>query len=228
MDIIYSPSLMSADYLHLEKDITILNKYVQLFHADIMDARFAKNLALSPAFIKAVKTAAAHPVEAHLMVTEPDSVLDSVIEAGADIISLHIETVGNQAFRIIRKIKDSGRKAGIVLCPATPVESIRYIAGEIDMLTVMTVDIGYPGQKFIAAMLPKIKEAEKLRKEMRGNFIIQADGGVSPENFRALYEAGTRAFVMGASALFFKGVPLGESCEALYNNFEAKLGSVAI
>ena len=228
MDFIYSPSMQSANILNLQKDVELLNDYVQMYHFDLMDANFAKNLACTPSMIKAVKGITDLPVEAHMMIKYPDNILDSVIDAGTDLISLHIETIGNQSFRIINKIKAAGRKVGIVLCPQTPLESIKYVADEIDMLTIMTVDIGFGGQKFIPQMLPKIREAVKFRNDNALKYMIQVDGGVCPELFKTIYDAGARCFVMGASALFLKGQTLEESCQALYDNFESKVSTLKL
>ena len=209
MNTIFSPSLMSIDYLNVKEQIEIMNNYVQMYHVDIMDAHFAKNLSLSPSFIKAIRPLTELPIDAHIMADDPTNFLvDSAIDAGADIISLHAET-----------IKSKGKKFGVAVCPATPLSMIDAYIDEIDMLTIMGVDIGYAGQKFIPQTIAKIKQAYKIRNDRRLNFDIQVDGGVNKNIYKLLSDSGVNVFVMGASALFMKDIPFEESCRRMVREF---------
>ncbi len=220
MNTIFSPSLMSIDYLNVKEQIEIMNNYVQMYHVDIMDAHFAKNLSLSPSFIKAIRPLTELPIDAHIMADDPTNFLvDSAIDAGADIISLHAETIQINAFRTLRDIKSKGKKFGVAVCPATPLSMIDAYIDEIDMLTIMGVDIGYAGQKFIPQTIAKIKQAYKIRNDRRLNFDIQVDGGVNKNIYKLLSDSGVNVFVMGASALFMKDIPFEESCRRMVREF---------
>ncbi len=220
MNTIFSPSLMSIDRLNIKEQILTMNDYVQMYHIDIMDGHFAKNIALSPAFIKAIRPLTNLPLDAHLMAYNPtDFLIEAVIDAGADIISLHSETINTNAFRTLRQIKQKGKKFGIVLCPATPINAIEPYMDEIDMLTLMGVDIGYAGQKFIPQTIQKIKQAYKLRNDKKLDFDIQVDGGVNKTLYKELTDCGVNVFVMGASALFLNDIPFEDSCKRMVREY---------
>lgn len=220
-----SPSLMCMDIFDAQNQIDAFNKYCNMLHADIMDGHFAKNLALSVDFVKSVKCKTQLPVDAHLMVENPNDFIEGLINAGVDYISLHAETITRDSFRIIRKIKQAGCKVGIVICPATPFSNILSYIDEIDMLTIMTVEVGYASQKFIPQMLSKIKEADEYRKENDLEYIIQADGAVGPNTYKELYESGVNAYVMGASGLFHDYDDINDACLRMVFEFENITGS---
>lgn len=217
---IFSASLMCMDFLHVEEDLKALEKGCCMFHADIMDGHYAKNITLSPDFIRAVKSIARLPVDAHLMVTDPDNYLDTLIKIKVDYLSLHLETINNNAFRLMRKIKQAGIKFGLVLNPATPIAAAEYLLSEIDLLTIMTVDVGYSSQPFISPMLEKITKARQLKEQKGCSYIIQADGGCGPGTYGDLWKAGTEAFVMGTTGLFGRGNTIAQGCEIMRREFK--------
>ncbi|MDR2048640.1 MAG: allulose-6-phosphate 3-epimerase, partial [Treponema sp.] len=161
----FSVSLMCLDYLKIQEQIEILNAKADYYHIDIMDGHFCKNITLSPDFMKAVKKIARLPLDVHLMTEYPNDFIDPVRDAGAEWISPHAETINTDAFRTINKIKSLGAKAGVVLNPATPLEYIKHYAGKLDILTIMTVDVGYAGQPFIEEMLDKIRLAKQWKEQ---------------------------------------------------------------
>lgn len=222
---IFAASLMCMDFLHVEQDLKALDAGCSMLHADVMDGHFAKNITLSPDFIRVVKSAAKLPVDAHLMVTDPDNYLDALTSAEVDYISLHLETINVNAFRLMRKIKDAGCKFGLVLNPATPLSAAEHLLAETDLLTIMTVDVGYAGQPFIAAMLEKIAMAKRLQTEKGYSYIIQVDGGCGPKTYQELWQAGATAFVMGSSGLFGRADTLAEACALMKREFAAATGT---
>ena len=210
MEPIFSPSLMNIDYLHVQRDLEVLCENFTMLHADIMDGYFAKNITLSPGFVNAVKSVASIPVEAHLMVTYPEDYIDAL--AGVDYITLHVETINTNAFRLINKIKNMGSKLGLALNPATPLCAAEHLLKEADLLNIMGVDIGYSGQQFIEPMLNKIAEAKKLKDKMGYSYILQVDGGCAANTYKKLWQHGTECFVLGA-ALFRRSKDLSQACK---------------
>ncbi len=225
MEPTFSPSLMSLDPLYVAEEMKILNKYCHMLHMDVMDGHFAKNLAIPPYFVKAVRKVTSLPIECHLMVERPNEfIVDSMMDSGADIISLHAETISVDAYRTLNKIKASGKKFGVVLCPATSLSFIESYIGQVDYLTVMTVDIGYSGQKFIPQMLEKVAAAYELREKYGWHYRIQADGNVGKAVYKPLWEAGADTFVMGSASMFLKGNTLEENALLMHEDFFAQTG----
>ena len=209
---LYAPSMMSADLLHLEDYIRIIEPIADTLHFDIMDGHFAPSLTCSPDMIRAVRPATKLPLDAHLMVSDPVRFADLCIDAGADYITLHAETIVTNAFRTMNVIKNAGRKVGVALTPATPVSALTHYIDMVDLVTVMTVDIGYGGQKLIPQMLPKITEVAELRAARGLNFLIQVDGGVGWKTHRAMLDAGADMLVLG-KGLFRPEMTTAESAE---------------
>lgn len=221
---IFAPSLMCIDFLEVRKQVEILNQNCHVLHADIMDGHFARNITLSSDFIKAIHSIAKLPIEAHLMVTDPNDFIGAFAEAGAAIISLQAETIQTDAYRTLRRVKDLGCKFGVVLCPATPLSMVEWFLDEVEVLTIMTVDVGYAGQKFIPQMAQKVEQAHRLQKEKRYRYIIQCDGAIGIDTYRALYDSGARAFVMGTSGLFKPGLELSQACQVMKKEFTEATG----
>ena len=197
-----APSLMCMDFLKMREQLEVLNEKVDMYHADIMDGHYCKNITLSPDLIKTFSKVANKPIDAHLMTTNPTDWIDLLAEAGATYISPHAETINVNAFRVINMIKEKGCKVGIVLNPATPLSQIEAYLNKVDMLTLMTVDVGFAGQPFIEEVLAKIAEAKKIREEKGYQYKIQIDGSCNKNTYKRLYEAGADALVVGSSGLF--------------------------
>lgn len=220
----FAASLMCADFLNLGAQLEQLNKVIDFYHVDIMDGHFCKNITLSPDFVKACKKVTKKPIDVHLMTENPSDWIPLVAQAGADYISLHAETINTDAFRSINAIKSVGCKVGIVLNPATPLDYIKHYINKIDILTIMTVDVGYAGQSFIDEMLEKIKEAQRLKNEFGYEYLIQIDGSCNDKTFRKCYDAGARCFVMGSSGLFNLDSELIRAYEKMKESFENSTG----
>ena len=218
---LFCPSLMCMDFLHAAEEIEILNSGCDMYHVDIMDGHFCKNITLSPSVIKSLRPALEKPVDAHLMVTDPGDYLEALAEAGTDYISVHAETINTNAFRTLRTIRELGCKTGVVLNPGSPLSWVEQYTDQIDLLTIMTVDVGYAGQPFIPSMLRKIAQAYELRESQGLNYLIQIDGACGPKTYGALNAAGADAYVLGSSGLYRKGMSLAESCSRLHEDFRA-------
>lgn len=215
----FSASLMCMDFLHVKEQIEILNEYVDYFHIDIIDGHYSRNLSLTPDLIQAFAKVAAKPMDAHLATTNPEHWIQPCARAGAKIISPHAETISNEAFRIFNMIEKEGCEVGVVLNPATPLSFVETYLGRVKLLTILTVDPGFPGQPFIHEMIDKIKAAAQLREEKGYTFKIQVDGAVNKSTFKQLKEAGADVFVLGSSGLFNLDDDLVAACHQAYENF---------
>lgn len=213
----FSISLMCADVLNLKEQLIKLNEKADYYHIDIMDGHYCKNITLSPDYIKGIKKVTKLPIEAHLMVENPGDFISMVADAGADIISVHAETINRNAYRILDSIKEKGLQVGIVLNPATPLEEIQHYAGRLDFLTIMTVDVGYAGQSFIPEMLYKIRKAKQLKEDLGYTYKIQIDGSCNEKTFGQLKRIGGEIFVLGSSGLF----SLDDNLDVAYEKMES-------
>jgi D-allulose-6-phosphate 3-epimerase len=218
---------MCLDYLKVREQIEVLNTRADYYHVDIMDGHYCKNITLSPDFMRAVKTIAKLPMEVHLMTEYPNDFIDMVYEAGAEIISVHAETINADAFRTINRIKALGAKAGIVLNPATPLDYIRHYASRLDFVTIMTVDVGYAGQAFIDEMLEKIRLCKQWKESCGYDYTIQVDGSCNLKTFKKLHDAGAELYVIGSSGLFSLDADLSKAYDKLRDNFESATGTRA-
>lgn len=198
----FSPSLMCMDILNVQEQIEKLNKYADFYHIDIMDGHYVKNLSFSPHFVKSIRHITNVPLDCHLMVTNPSDYIDELIQAGANYICPHAETLNAIAFRSIYKIHDAGLKAGVVLNPETPIEYIKEYIHLLDKITIMTIDPGFVGQPFLKEMLKKIKALQELKKEYGYSYLIECDGSANKKTFKDLYQAGVEVFIIGNSGLF--------------------------
>lgn len=201
MDFLLSDSLMCADMLHIGEQLSVLESEMNAHHADVMDGHFAPNLTLSPDFVKAVCSYSKLPVDVHLMVTRPNDWLEVFAKAGADMLTVHAETINSCAFRTIRMIRQLGCKVGVALNPATPLSEVSQYIDEIDRLTLMTVDVGYAGQPLVPQVLRKVEEAARLKSTGHLRYIIQIDGCCNRNTYASYRNAGAEMLVMG-SGLF--------------------------
>jgi len=215
----FSVSLMCMDFLDIRRQIEVLNRRADMFHADIMDGHFCRNITLSPDLVRAFHSVAELPIDVHLMTTRPNDWIDGVAEAGADCISVHAETVNADAFRTLRRIEGLGCRRGVVLNPATPLSYIQHYMELLDILTVMTVDVGYAGQAFIGQMLPKIEAAREWKEKRGYRCKIQIDGACNADTFRRLTDAGAEVLILGTSGLFCYNEDLDLAFDAMLAAF---------
>ena len=198
----FNPSLMCMDLLNIKEQLQILNTRADMFHVDIMDGHYVKNITLSPDFCRAVHPVCRIPLDCHLMVTTPEDFIEPLAHAGAGYICPHAETINADAFRMVHKIRSLGCRVGVVLNPATPVSYIQHYMHLLDKVTVMTVDPGFAGQPFIREMLDKIRELKILKEKKGYEYLIEVDGSCNERTFGDLAEAGTEVFIVGSSGLF--------------------------
>ena len=192
------PSILSADFANLERDIKELeNIGIDMFHIDVMDGNFVPNISFGFPIIEAIRPKTDKVFDCHLMIANPENYVEQFCKVGCDMISFHIEAT-NHADRLIQVIKDNGKKAGIVLNPQTSLESIKYLLPKVDYVLIMTVNPGFGGQKFIPEMLEKIEELAKIREEKNYNFLIEVDGGINVETSKACRDKGADILVCGS------------------------------
>ncbi len=220
----FNPSLMCMDFLDMRNQAAILNTRCDMYHADVMDGHYVKNITLSPDFIRAFHSVAEKPIDCHLMVTNPDDFLEPLAEAGAEVLCVQAETINRDAFRILNRIESLGCKTGLVLNPATPLDFARHYLDRIDILTIMTVDPGFAGQPFIPEMLEKIREAREFREKHGCKYKIEVDGSCNERTFKALYEAGAEIFIVGTSGLFSKDRDLARAWEKMLADYTRATG----
>lgn len=222
----FAPSLMCMDLLNIEKQVRILNGRIDMFHVDIMDGHYCRNITLSPPIANATAKVARCPLDVHLMVTEPNDIIPLLRLRPGDYISVHAETVNTSAFRTLNTIRNQGYQTGIVLNPATNLDTVRAYLDRVDLLTIMTVDVGFAGQPFIVEMLDKIREAKALREEKGYHYRIQIDGSCNKRTYSRLWEAGAEIFVVGSSGLFSLDPDIERACQIMKRQFTEETGVV--
>ncbi len=197
--LIIAPSLLAADFARLGEEVRDVEAAgADWIHLDVMDGHFVPNITFGPLVVKALRPHTKLPLDVHLMIAPADPYLDAFAEAGADHISIHPEA-GPHLHRSLQRIRSLGKKAGVVLNPATPVESILWVLDLVDIIMVMTVNPGFGGQSFLASQLPKIAALRRAIDASGREIALQIDGGVTPDTAPALIAAGADTLVAGTA-----------------------------
>ncbi len=215
-----APSLLSADFLRLGEEIKAAEASgADILHLDVMDGHFVPNITIGPAIVESIRKATALPLDVHLMIESPDRFLDDFIEAGADYLTVHVETCIH-LHRTVHYIKSKGIKAAVSLNPATPLCSLELILPDLDMVLLMSVNPGFGGQHFIPFVMDKIRSLKTVIKERGLDTLIEVDGGIKPDNAVEVASAGADIMVMG-SAYFYSG-----DYNALMKGLRERLGGI--
>ncbi len=199
---VIEPSILSADFVNLGRDVSLMvDSGLRMLHIDVMDGHFVPNLAIGPGILRSLKKHFPDIIySVHLMVEEPQRYIDMFADAGADIITVHVEAE-NHLDRAISYIKDKGLLAGVSLNPATPIGALQLALPLVDMVLVMTVNPGFGGQKLIPYALEKVKILSEIRREPGYNFLIEVDGGVKHHNLKEVLDMGADLIVMGSAIM---------------------------
>ena len=197
MSHLIAPSVLSANFGNLDKDIELINRSdADWFHLDVMDGVFVPNISFGFPIIKAIKKLSKKPLDVHLMIVNPDNYTLAFKEVGADILTVHLEACSH-LHRSIQNIKNLGMKAGVAINPHTPIESLKDIISDIDLVCLMSVNPGFGGQKFIENTFEKIRDLKILIEQKKSNDLIEIDGGVDLKNYKKLIESGANVLVAG-------------------------------
>jgi ribulose-phosphate 3-epimerase len=206
VSVLIAPSILSADFAALGEAIaTVERGGADLIHVDVMDGHFVPNITLGPPIVSAIKRVATVPLDVHLMISDPDRYIEAFAEAGAAMISVHVEVLPH-LHRTVHAIQALGAKAGVVLNPSTPAIVLEDIAGDVDYVLVMSVNPGFGGQKFIPRSETKVRQVRAMLDRAHNNAPVEIDGGIDTGNIGRVVDAGARLIVAG-SAIFHHANP---------------------
>lgn len=212
---ILAPSILSADFGHLERTVRMLDRSAaEWVHVDVMDGVFVPNISFGFPVLKAVRKATRKVLDVHLMIVEPERYVRRFAEAGADMVTFHLEACADPA-RCIALIRESGARAGITIKPATPIETVCEWLPSVDMVLIMSVEPGFGGQQFIPESFDKIRDLRRMVADSNPSLLIEVDGGISLQNAREVYEVGADILVAG-SAVFSAEDPETEIYKLLH------------
>ena len=206
---IVSPSLLSADFCNLQKDVEMINRSeAELLHLDIMDGVFVPNISFGFPVLKNLKNICDKPLDVHLMIVEPQKFIKEVKDLGATYMNVHLEACTHLS-RVVQQIKEAGMKAGVTINPATPVSMLADIIDDIDLALIMSVNPGFGGQNFIPGTIAKLHELKAMCERHGVSPLIEVDGGISSKNIAEVVKAGANVLVAG-SAVFKSEDPAAE------------------
>jgi ribulose-phosphate 3-epimerase len=215
--LLVAPSILSADFAHLGDEVRAVEAAgADWIHVDVMDGRFVPNITIGPLVVEAVRRVTSLPLDVHLMIVEPERYVGDFAKAGADRILVHVEACTHLS-RVLQQIRAAGCKAGVVLNPHTPEESIRYVLDELDQILVMSVNPGFGGQAFLPSASSKLEALRRTIDTLSHEVVLEVDGGIAPSTIGDVTAAGAEAVVAGA-AVFGARKSLGEGAP-----FEARV-----
>ncbi|MFZ1746011.1 MAG: ribulose-phosphate 3-epimerase [Nitrospirales bacterium] len=202
-----SPSILSADFARLAEAVQMVEAAgADWIHVDVMDGHFVPNLTVGPPMVEALRKVTSLPLDVHLMMTNPDDFIPEFVDAGADLLTVHVEACPH-LHRTVQSIKERQVKAGVSLNPATSVTSLEEILGDVDLVLVMSVNPGFGGQQFISSSLDKIRRIRTMMNNSRSSAHLEVDGGVNLTNVASVIQAGANVLVAGSAIFGSKNIP---------------------